>query len=190
MKYPNLVTSNWMIHDIEPNERYYPIIKSRTREKSDRCGYPMGANYALSKFKKPQDVMFLKNNFLNGDVVCNDWTLKAIECFPDPAFYDILTAYFETDIKKKKQFDSDDLKYYCRALAAYKNEESLKILIALTKKETYPDNYYLSYNKEYIFKAIHKYSLYNQLYIELKPQMEDYILDSLDDLEYDEWKSW
>jgi hypothetical protein len=192
MKHPYLITSNWMIQDIEPNAKYYSIIKSRTTEKSDRCGYPMGANYALSKFKKPQDVPFLKSNFREGDEACSNWTFRAIERFPNPAFSDILTDYFETDIKKKKQFGSDDFKYYYRALAAYKSVESLKILTALTKKETYPYDYYLSFNKEFIFKAIHKHNcpLYKQLYAELKSQMEDHVLDGLDDLEYDEWEKW
>ncbi len=192
LKCPYLVTSNWMIQDIEPNERYYSIIKSRATEKSDRCGYPMGANFALSKFRKPKDVLFLKNNFLKGDEVCIDWTFRAIECFPDTSFYDVLIRYFAKNVKRKKQFASDDLAFYCRAVAVYKNVESLKILTDLTKKETYPYDYYLSYNKEAVFKAIlkHKCPLYKKLYEELKPQMTEYFLDNLEDLEYEEWKSW
>lgn len=184
--------SNWMIQDIKPNSNFYPIIKRKAITPSERCGIQMGATYALSKFKKREDIELLKNNFKNCDKVCSDWVFKAIETFPDTAFYSVLTSYFENRIKKEKQSSSDDLKYFCRAIAQYPNQNSLSILIALTKKETYPDSWYLSYNKEYVFRGIHKYhsALYERLYSELKPDMSDYVLDYLDKPDYDDYTTW
>jgi hypothetical protein len=95
-------------------------------------------------------------------------------------------------IKKKKQNGSVDLKYYCRAVAQYSNQSSLDILNSLTKKETYPDSWYFSYNQEHIFRAIHKYPspLYDSLYNALKPQMSEYVIEYLDKPDYDEKTNW
>lgn len=187
-----LDVSNWMIQDIKPNPKFYAIIKRKAIAPSERCGIQMGATYALSKFKKREDIELLKEIFTSYDEVCSDWVFKAIETFPDTTFYPILTSFFENRIKKERQSSSDDLKYFCRAVAQYRNQNSLSILLALTKKETYPDYWYLSYNKEYVFRAIHKYhsALYEQLYSELKPEMSDYVLDYLDKPDYDDYTTW
>lgn len=192
LKHSYLGTSNWMIQEIEPNEKYYSIIKEKSKMKTDRCGVQLGACYALSKFKKKEDFEFLKRVFSHFESPCEEWIFRAIEENPNEIYFPILKGYFEKTIKKKKQFSSDDLKFYCRAVAKYKNKNSLDILLALTKKETYPDSWYLSYNKEHIFKAIHKYntSIYNSLYKELKPQMNEFVLTHLDAPEYDELRTW
>jgi hypothetical protein len=192
LDHPYLDISNWMIQDIKPNPKYYSIIKSKATRKFDRCGIQMGANFALAKFEKQDDIKILKENFIASEDDCSDWTFKAIETFPDTAFYPLLTSYFENTIRKKKQSDADDLKYFCRAVAQYKNQTSLLILIALTKKETYPDSWYLSYNKEYVFRAIHKYysPLYQKIYQELKPEMSEYVMYYLDKQDYDDYTTW
>lgn len=184
--------SNWMIQDIKPDPKFYSIIKQKATAPSGRCGIQMGATYALAKFKKRADIELLERNFKNSDKVCLDWVFKAIETFPDTAFNSVLTSYFENHIKKEKQSSSDDLKYFCRAVAQYRNQNSLSILLALTKKETYPDDWYLLYNKEYVFRAIHKYHsvLYDRLYSELKPYMPNYVLDYLDKPDYNDYTTW
>jgi len=175
LKYPYLRVSTWMIQDIYPQEKYYSLIKKRANIKTERCGEQMSACYALSKFKKKEDIPLLKEKFIKCDVDCSEWTFKAIIAFPDTAFLPVLTRYFEKEIRKKKQHCYDELKYYCQAVAQYRNQESLKILTLLTKKETYPDSWYLPQNKEYVFKAIQKFPapLYDKTYRELKSQIHD-----------------
>jgi hypothetical protein len=192
LRHPYLDVADWMIQEIKPDPKYYSIIKSRAGSQSDRCGIPKGACYALAKFKKQEDIGMLKEKFASLDDGCFEWTFKAIEVFPDTSFYPILVAYFESNIRKNKQSGSDDLKYFCRALAQYKTPGSLSILRALTKKETYPDSWYLSGNKEFVFQSVYKYytPLYKHIYEELKPQMSEFVMEYLDKPDYTENTNW
>lgn len=183
LKHPYLEISNWMIQEIKPNEKYYSLIRKRATTVTERCGEQMGASYALAKFKKANDIPLLKANFMNSEAVCSDWAFQSIENFPDTAFYPVLIKYFNQQIKKKQQSSYEGLKYYCRAVAIYKNKKSLEILTSLTDRKTYLDSWYLSDNKENIFLAIHKYKhpLYNDLYNKLEPQMSEYALSRINE---------
>ncbi|MGV9004932.1 hypothetical protein [Flavobacterium sp.] len=184
--------SNWMIQDIEPNEKYYSIIKQKSKLKTDRCGVQLGACYALSKFKKKEDLEFLKNIFNNLESPCEDWIFKAIEENPNQIYFPILKKYFDKSVKKKKQGSSDDLKYYCRAITKFKNKESLELLTQILDRNNYPDTWYFKYNEEYVFKAIHKNKepIYDDLYKKLKPKMSEFVMEYLDKPDYDERKTW
>lgn len=192
LKHSYLDVSNWMIKEVEPDEKYYAIIKEKSKVKTDRCGEQLGACYALSKFNKKEDLEFLKSVFNNLENPCEDWIFKSIEENPNEIYFSVLKTYFNETIRKKEQFTSDDLKFYCQAVAKYKNQESLAILIDLTKKETYPDSWYLPHNKEYVFRAIHKYKspIYDSLYHALKPQMNELVMKNLDTPDYDDRKTW
>lgn len=192
LKHSYLDVSNWMIQEIEPNEKYYSIIKKKSKVKTDRCGEQLGACYALSKFNKKEDLKFLKSVFNNLESPCEDWIFKSIEEKPNEIYFPVLKTYFNETIRKKKQQTYDDLKLYCRAVARYKNQNSLDILVALTKKETYLNSWYLTDNKEYVFRAIHKYNspIYDSLYNAIKPQMDELVMKHLDAPDYDDIKTW
>ncbi|WP_337967512.1 hypothetical protein [uncultured Flavobacterium sp.] len=192
LKHAYLETSIWMIQDIEPQEKYYSIIKNKSKIKTDRCGDHLSACYALSKFKKKEDLVFLKNTFNDLESPCEDWIFKAIENNPNEIYFPVLEKYFKEVIRKKKPSSYEDLKYYCRAVAVYKNEKSLALLTELLKKSNYPDPWYFTDNQEYTFKAIHKYKspVYQNLYKELKPKMSDFVFKYLDEPDYDDRKTW
>lgn len=192
LKHTYLDVSNWMIQDIEPNERYYSIIKQKSKLKTDRCGVQLGACYALSKFKKEEDLEFLKKIFNSQKDFCGDWIFKSIEVNPNQIYFPILKKYFDETVKKKKQFSYDDLKYYCRAIAIYKNQESLELLMELLDKKNYPDTWYFKHNEEYVFTAIHKYKgpIYDDLHKMLKPKMSEFVIEYLGKPDYDERKTW
>lgn len=185
--FSNLENAYRMIKEIEPNERYYQVIKSKAKIKTWNVDQ-MWTIYALSKFKKPEDVSFLKNIFLNCKEGFYGWTFKSIENFPDSNFFPILENYLETNFKIKEHFSYDFLKYYCRAVASFKNIKSANILASLAKPETYADKSYLTYNKEFIFRAIQKYNspFYDSIYNELKPQMPEYMIKGLGNYEEEE----
>jgi hypothetical protein len=191
-KHAYLDVAGWMIQDIKPQEKYYSIIKEKSKVETDRCGEQLGTCYALSKFKKKEDLEFLRKIFKNLENPCEDWIFRSIEENPNEIYFPILNAYFNETVKKKTQQTYDDLKLYCRAVAQYKNQNSLNILVALTKKETYPDSWYLPDNKEYVFKAIHKYKspIYDSLYNSLKPQMSEFVMKYLDIPDYDDRTTW
>ncbi|WP_207758849.1 hypothetical protein, partial [Flavobacterium branchiophilum] len=196
MRHPYLKVSNWMLQDIEPNEKYYSIIKQRSNVKTDRCGEQLGACYALSKFKKTTDVKLLKNVFLNSDKDCVEWIFKSIENFPNNEFFPILQKYYEKSIVNKLSPDenvSDELLYFCRAIAAYKNKEGLKMLEYIEKNNTYINKpYWPPYNKRYVFKAINKFKspIYSKLLDKIRPTLNNEEMKHIFEPEYDEIKTW
>lgn len=192
LKHSYLDVSNWMIQDIEPNEKYYSIIKQKSKLKTDRCGIQLGACYALSKFRKKEDLEFLKNIFNNLESPCEDFIFKAIEENPNQIYFSILKKYFDKTVKKKKQDAYDNLKYYCRAIAKYKSKESLALLTEILDKRNYPDTWFFKYNEENVFRAIHKYKdpIYEDIYKKLKPKMSEFVLEYLDKPDYEERKTW
>lgn len=191
LKHSYLDVSNWMIQDIEPNEKYYSIIKQKSKLKTDRCGIQLGACYALSKFRKKEDLEFLKNIFNNLESPCEDFIFKAIEENPNQIYFSILKKYFDKTVKKKKQDAYDNLKYYCRAIAKYKSKESLALLTEILDKRNYPDTWFFKYNEENVFRAIHKYKdpIYEDIYKKLKPKMSEFVLEYLDKPDYEERKT-
>ncbi|RZJ98594.1 MAG: hypothetical protein EOO46_24960 [Flavobacterium sp.] len=132
-----LETAKWMMEDIEPQEKYYSIIKNKASLKSDNC-HDLGLSAAVAKFKKHSDVLFLKDKFsqLTDNPYCNDNIFRAIEIFPDSLFLSVLQRYFDDYIRTQKQSSYDDLELYSRAVAQYQNEKALRILQALTEKST------------------------------------------------------
>ena len=186
----------WILVDIEPQEKYYSTIKKLAQKKLNDCS---DVNYTLglAKFKKQTDIPLIKKNIsvFDQNISCFYNNFNVIEIFPDTAFFPILTNYFEQIIKihkPKYHYYSDDLQYYCRAVVQYRNAKSLAILIALTKPETYPDSSHLERKKEYVFEAIHKYKspIYDSLYNALKPQMDEFFLEHLDEIKYWDRKFW
>jgi hypothetical protein len=87
LKHPYLSVSTWMIEEINPQEKYYSLIRKRANIRTERCGEQMSACYALSKFKKKGDIPLLKEKFIKCDIDCSEWAFKSIIAFPDTAFF-------------------------------------------------------------------------------------------------------
>lgn len=191
LKHPYLEVADWMIVEIDPQEKYYSLIKQKAQLKTDDCGQ-LGRCYALSKFRKKEDLNFLKEQFSKFDYPCDDYIFQSIEDNPNEIYFPILQKYMETVIKKQKQQGSDVLKYYCRAVAAYKNEESLALLNEVLNDKNYPDTWYFKYNVDDVFRAIHKHKapVYDGLYSKLKPKMSSFVMKYLDKPDYSERKTW
>lgn len=196
LKHPYLEVSNWMLQDIEPNEKYYSIIKQKSKVKTYRCGKQLGACYALSKFKKNTDVKLLKSIFLKSDKDCVVWIFKSIENFPAIEFFPILQNYYQKNIIDKlspNENVNDDLLYFCRAVAAFKNNEGLKMLEYIEKNNTYINKpYWPPYNKRYVFKAINKFKspIYSKLLDKIRPTLNKEEMKSIFEPEYNERKTW
>lgn len=193
IKHSYLESFTYMIQEVEPKEKYYSIIKKRCEKKDKyRCGIQLSACFALSKFKKNEDLEFLKNKFNILESPCENWIFKSIEQNPNQIYFPILKKYFNENIKKKKLFFNDHFKYYCQALASYKNKESLLILTELLNKKYCPETWYYEIYRENIFLAIHKYNnpLYNDLYYNLRPKMSKYIIEKAERTHSYENNTW
>lgn len=196
IKHPYLHVSTWMIQDIQPQEKYYTLIRERAKIKTERCGEQLSACYALSKFKKNEDVKLLEDAFRKSNQVCIVWIFRSIENFPNDNFFPFLQNYYNTKVIGKLTSTNnvnDDLLYFCRAVASYKNDESLKILKYIENHNTYINKpYWPPSNKEYVFKAIykHKSEKYDRLFNQLKPQIDSLTLSVIDEPEYNEKAMW
>ena len=142
LEHPYLETSTWMIQDINPNEKYYKLIKKRAGLKSEKCREQLSACFALSKFRNKEDVNLLYQVFQQNikNESCIMWIFRSIEKYPNDKFFPILEDYFEKKIKGKLSSEEnlfDDVLYFSRAVAAYKNEKALTILKYIEQNNTY-----------------------------------------------------
>lgn len=178
LEHSYLEVSDWMIRDIEPNEKYYKLIKDRSQFKNEECGVQSGAAFALSKFKKKKDIELLYDLFsrnINDNSPCVKLTFKSIESFPDQKFFPLLKLYFEKYIKKhlsSKYNIEEEILFFVRAIAAYKNKEALEVLEYIEENNTYINKgYWPPANKEYVLKAIHFH--YDTIYDELLQKIKN-----------------
>ncbi|WP_375181931.1 hypothetical protein [Chryseobacterium sp.] len=186
LKHPYLDVSNWMIQDIDPDEKYYHLIKERAKTKSKDCGNQLISCYALSKFRKKQDAKLLLSVFkqnING--YCQENIFKSIEIFPDAVFFPLLKSYFQDNIKdklsEKKNLDNNVL-YFVKAVAAYKNSEAFEILNYIAQNNTYINKgFWPPANKTDVLKAlkIHYTPAYDPLIKEIEKEMNPCDLQSL-----------
>jgi len=179
LRHPYLDVSNWMIQDTAPDEKYYSLIKKRAEVKTKDFCNQLAACYALSKFKKKQDVELLYNVFkenINGN--CDEKVFRSIEKFSDPKFFDLLNIYFNKNIRGKfnsKNNIDDEILYFTRAVAAYKNNDALEILDYIEKNNTYINKpFWPPSNKLYVYKAtmIHYDTIYDNILSNIKKEMD------------------
>jgi len=202
MEHPYLETSTWMIDDINPNEKYYNLIKKRAGLKSDECGEQLSACFALSKFKKKEDVNVLYDVFNQNikNEYCINWIFRSIEKNPNNKFFPILEDYFNQKIKGKlsaKENIFDDVLYFSRAIAAYKNDNALTILKYIEQNNTYINKpAWPPSNKKYVYKAmlINYDKIYDDLIKQIQSEFKKEDLEKLGFgrqlLEYDEESNW
>lgn len=193
LEHPYLDISTWMIQDINPDEKYYNLIKSRAQTKRKFCGDQLSACYALSKFKKNTDVDLLYNvfdeNLKNNE--CVKLIFRSIETFPNEKFYSLLEWYFEMKIKGKlssKENIYDEVLYFSRAVASYKNQNALSILKYIEQNNTYINRpYWPPANKEYVYKAllISYDPVYDDLIQQIQKEFDKEKLDRIGSLRRD-----
>jgi len=185
-QHQNLQYFNWVLEDIEPQEKYYSLIKKHARKQQESCNQER-IIYALSKFKKESDLPFIKKLISSSE--CDYLLFNIIENWPDERYFDILQHHFDTTILHKKQFGYNDIEEFSYVVACYKNEKSLAILEQLIQNSTYKEVYYEEWNKTFVFKAIRYYhcKLYNKLYNQLKKEIDPAIVNDTD-LKFERYK--
>lgn len=201
LEHPDLKASNWMIRNIDPDKKYYKLIKERAQTDHKDCGIQLGAAFALSKFKKKEDTDLLYKIFskdTNGNPR-GHFIFKSIERFPDEKFFPLLKNYFKKHIKDRLSPENnitEEVLFFARAVAAYKNKEAREILEYIEQHNTYINKgYWPPYNKIYVLKAIlfHYDTIYDELLSKIKGEMSECDQKDLTfkyRQEYEEMKDW
>ena len=165
----NLETTNHILNDIKPIEKYYETIRRLAQE-----NYSESAYIALAQYKKREDIPIIKMGFDSLSIYRGE-IFKAIEYFPNPAFLPMLFNHFDTRVKKDMSA-LYEFEFYFKALAKYQRSDCLRILNTMKQREYYSSDGYYESNRIHILNAIHKYycPLYKELYEELKMDVLKY----------------
>ena len=142
--------TDYLLRDLEPDERYYLQIKNLTQREEYKY-----AIIALSKFKKNGDLALIENKIKKAP----NYSIESIEIFPDQYFKNVLNYFSD---KESKPFG------LYSAVAVYKDSFAYKYLYK-SIQEPSKNDYYKAEKAKEIYKAIEKYKcpLYNELFFQL-----------------------
>ncbi len=133
----------------KPEEKYYPIIKKMIK-KARQSEDLNTALYALSTYKKKEDISFITEELFANWRRFEDEPFKLIKDNPDTAYFKILERYFryisygttEADIQVSFYRSPDNIfkKYdsFLEALTSYKNKPSAEILAQIINRKIFP----------------------------------------------------
>jgi hypothetical protein len=134
--------------EIEPQEKYYPFIKDMATwpRHLDMDGYELGFNdieyalYGLGKFKKKEDIKFIKRQLLENVWRLSEISFRLMKEYSDTAYMDILQVYhrryfYRFDGYRDMIGGFTGTDYYnaepqdfIQALAAQQNDRSARLL--------------------------------------------------------------
>ena len=133
-----------ILESLAPQEKYYPYIKEMAGRKNALFGsydYPWTGNvvyaiYGLAKFKKQEDIPFIKDQLMK-----NSWQMSSLDCklmreYPDPAYLEVFEKFYRRHFYRsfcKERYPnlSDE---FINTLAVYKNSRSAAILDSILNK--------------------------------------------------------
>jgi len=189
-KHSYLQNTYWIMEEMEPEERYYKLIKGFSQKKNDLCNRER-AVLALSKFKKQEDLLFIKHVIQKSE--CEFLSFKLIEHWPHEVFFNVLLDYAKTKILNDKRdvvFEIDD---FCYATASYKNKKAAELLKKIITIENYKKPTDLSNLKESVYRAVRFYNctFYHELITNLNLEIDPYLELENDDYferyNFDRW---
>lgn len=147
LKHNYLHSAYTKLLNIEPNEKYYSLIKEmaqRKRNYNEDVG-EMGfdeieyALYALAKFKKKEDIPLIKQLLLKNDWRMTELSFRLMKEYPDEAYLDIYEAFYKLRFYHKICWDHDIniTVDFINSVATYKNQRSASILSAILNKKPF-----------------------------------------------------
>jgi hypothetical protein len=139
-KHNYLKSAYTILYKIEPQERYYAIIKNmatRNRNYDYENGFEKGfedieiALYGLAKFKKKEDITIIKQSLLSNCWQMSASSFRLMQEFPDSSYMEVYEDFYPgkyynthfSSIERKTSFIS--------SIAVYKNNRSAKIIEAI-----------------------------------------------------------
>ncbi len=136
-----------ILSKLEPQHKYYPIIKdmaTRSRQLEPYSGNELGfgdieyALYGLAKFRKKEDVQLIKNQLIRHVWRLSNVSFGLMKEYPDTAYLDVLQKYhrrqfYEFSGNRPGGFsgviaDRASPEDFIAALAVQQNERSAKLL--------------------------------------------------------------
>jgi len=194
-KHNYLRSAYTILEQLEPQEKYYPFIKdmaTRPRHLDRREGYELDFNdieyalYGLAKFKKKENVQFIKKKLIKHIWELSDISFRLMKEYPDTAYLDVLQTYHRRQFYKFSGnrpggfsgyiADRAAPEDFIQALVIQKNDRSAKLLdtmlTTLPKYTCMPD-------KENIINEVmiaiweHPCSSYVRLREKIKPNAEE-----------------
>ena len=145
-KHNYLRSAYLILLEIEPQEKYYSIIKdmaTRPRHISED-GYELNfddiehALYGLAKFRKKQDVGIIKEQLMKKPWQLSYVSFRLMKEFPDTSYLDVFQSYHRRQFYKSTghsrngfsgyYYDRADPEDFIKALAEQQNEGSARLL--------------------------------------------------------------
>lgn len=137
-KHNYLRSAYTILPKIEPQEKYYPFIKDMAKRlwtyESDITTVTMyereDALYAISKFKKREDVVLIKDLLMSDVLYLSFSALRLMKELPDTSYLDVYEAYYPKYYYQMNcgEVGQSRVVDYIYSIAIYKNKRSAKIL--------------------------------------------------------------
>jgi len=142
--------TDYLLRDIEPQEKYYNQIKIHAQASEYKY-----AVIALARFKRKEDISIIENKIK----ALPYYSIESIEIFPDQYFKNVLNHFNETESKPYGIYS---------AVAVFQDSFAYKYLYK-SIQEPAKNDYYSEQKAKEIYKAIEKYkcNLYNELFFQL-----------------------
>lgn len=160
-KHNNLRAAYYILAKLEPEERYYSIIRemaSRERpfEETER------ALYSLALYQKPEDISLIKEKFYWNYWSMGKLSFQIMRKFPDTSYLGVLKRYakngyeFSQD-RHMSPFGEDVYEDFCKTLASYKGKISAGIFEEILDKFDNFNKWEQEYFGYAIYNAIDEY---------------------------------
>lgn len=142
--------TDYLLRDIEPEEKYYEKIKNLAQKKDYKY-----AVISLSKFKKSQDLSLIENKIKETPY----YSLESIEIFPDQYFKNVLNYFGNRESKPYGLYS---------AVAVYQDSFAFNYLNK-SIQEPAKNEFYKKQKAVEIYNALEKYKCpaYNELFFQL-----------------------
>jgi len=120
------------LFSLSPEEKYYPYIKQMAESRWHYFEEIEKALYALAKFKKEEDILFIKNKLMNvGADQLSGISFSLMRKYPHDAYFEVLKRHFDDHLNPNVKQEYR-LRIYANGffetVSVYKNKEAAAML--------------------------------------------------------------
>jgi len=176
LKHNYLVSAYKVLLELEPQEKYYNIIK-RMAQRDRPYTQIEYAILSLARYKKKEDVELIKNILLKNTARLDNRSFWLLKEFPERAYMKVFSRYAKYNYLQDYNDDYSSSEQFIEVLASYKNDSSALILKNL--KDKLP-NLNLGADKNSIKRKLYyaiwnnQCAAYSKLINEIKPSIMEY----------------